>query len=156
MKKIIKSERNYRLDIPALIMKGMNWEDDEVEIFPEPVKGEIIIKNPHKKPVGFTRFFLNVDDAKWIRNKKKYQHELSQNLTPEARKILHETNWEKIGRKKPRLLSLETISSDHSLIKLDLHRIIHDLRILRSLKKDIELDIMKLEEMKKQEVKQEK
>ena len=95
-KKIILSSRNYRLDIPTLIMKGMGWSSDEVEIIPNPDENIITLKNPSKKAAGFTGFRLNVQDAKWEKNKKKYQRNLSKNLSPEGRKILHSTDWKNV------------------------------------------------------------
>jgi len=92
-KKIILSSRNYRLDIPVPIIKGMGWEDDIVDIEPDPERNLVVISNSSRAPVGLTGFQLNIRELRWIRNKKKYRKNLNQNLSEEGRKVLHDTDW---------------------------------------------------------------
>lgn len=96
MKKIILSSRNYRLDIPKLIMKGMGWSADKVEVIPNPENNTITLKNNSKKAIGSTGFLLNINEAKWEKNKKEYAKNISQNISPEGRKILYSTNWDEV------------------------------------------------------------
>ena len=70
-KKIVLSSRNYRLDIPVIIMKGMRWKDDLVEIIPHPINNTLTIKNTKRKPVGIAKFRKNIKKTKWIKNKQK-------------------------------------------------------------------------------------
>lgn len=95
-KKIISSSRNYRLDIPKLIMKGMGWSADEVEVIPNPDENIIILRNPSKNAIGSFGFLSNINDAKWEKNKKAYTKNLSEGLSPDGRMVLHSTNWNEV------------------------------------------------------------
>jgi len=74
-------------------MKGMGWKDDVIYIAPNPENNTLIIYNKRRKPAGLTGFQLNIENARWIRNKKKYSQELALNLSEDARRALHETDW---------------------------------------------------------------
>ena len=91
-----EGSRNHRLSIPIEVMKGMGWSHDEVEIEPDPDNNRLIITNPNRPAAGFMGFQFNLQDLKWARNKKKYQQELSSNLSPEGRRMLLGTNWDHV------------------------------------------------------------
>jgi len=91
-----EGSRNHRLSIPIEVMAGMGWSHDEVEIQPDPDNNRLIITNPNRPAVGFIGFHFNLQNLKWAKNKKKYQKELSANLSPEGRRMLLSTNWDKV------------------------------------------------------------
>jgi hypothetical protein len=94
--KIINNERKWILNIPSLIMKGMNWKDDVIELTADPEENSLKIKNILTKPVGLIGFAENIQNAKYERNKKKFLQRLNQNLSGEGRKILFDTNWDEV------------------------------------------------------------
>ncbi len=94
--KIINNERKWILNLPSLIMKGMGWKDDIIEITVNPEENTLKIKNILTKPVGLIGFAENIQNAKYEKNKKKFLQKLNQNLSKEGRKTLFDTNWDEI------------------------------------------------------------
>jgi len=94
--KIIYNQRKWILNIPSLIMKGLNWRDDVVNIKLNPENNTIEIENILTKPVGFLGLHLNIGNAKYEKNKKKFQQALYKDITKEGRKVLYDTKWEEV------------------------------------------------------------
>lgn len=95
-KQLAYNERNYILRIPVPMMKGMGWGVDELIVEANPDANTITLHNPKREAIGWLRSRDNIKEAKYLRNKKKYLRELNQNLSPEGRLVLHNTNWSEV------------------------------------------------------------
>lgn len=121
--------RNYRIDIPAIIRLGMKWQDNNIELIPKPEENELIIKNLDTKPVSVTEFFLNINEARWIKNKKKYRRDLRRNMSRDGRQILNDHDiWikeceDKIASYKNILKTLEEYKDNKKFLNSQIKEI---------------------------------
>jgi hypothetical protein len=108
------SSNKYTLTLPKAVIASMGWHDDPIFIIPDPINNKLTIKNKVRKPVGDLGFNLNFNNLKWIKNKKQYAKQLNQNLTPEGRKVLYETNWDEVEDGSYRTIEQLKVQKEHT------------------------------------------
>lgn len=94
--KIIFNQRKWILNIPSIIMKGLGWQDDVINIKVIPKENILKIQNISKSPITNFEFIENIKSSKYEKNKKKFLRALNENLSPDGRRILFDTKWEEV------------------------------------------------------------
>jgi len=112
LKIIQKGGRKISLTLPKPVIEGLGWTHNlrlkptksginrkvelPLELSVDPIKGTIILSNPKVAPVGFMGYHFNLQEMKYIRNKKKYLRELK--LSPDARKLRYGAEFKEMWK----------------------------------------------------------
>ena len=82
--------------LPKLLVEALGWKEGDVIEFDYNQEGQLLLTNKNRKSNQGLTLALELARKQWLLNKKKYSKELAENLTPDARQVLHSTNWEEV------------------------------------------------------------